>query len=273
MSYEAFCAIDSKEREWSEHEIHVMQELTLSVMTEINLRGQVLKLKAEQDLREMFIATLTHDLRTPLQTSKLSAQLLGRKFAEQVDVQTIVSRIERSMTHADRMIQDLLDVSQIKSGKPISIQVVECDPVKIVREVIEEVSGIHGGHFELEAANIRLEADPVGLRRIVENLATNAIKYGASGEPARIFLLANEDQFELHVENRGSVISEEEQHNIFAPFHRSTSAIQGTQKGWGIGLSLVRGIAQAHGGDISVYSSPERTCFTVSLPLHQTPRD
>lgn len=111
MSYEAFCAIDSKEREWSEHEIHVMQELTLSVMTEINLRGQVLKLKAEQDLREMFIATLTHDLRTPLQTSKLSAQLLGRKFSEQVDVQTIVSRIERSMTHADRMIQDLLDVS------------------------------------------------------------------------------------------------------------------------------------------------------------------
>lgn len=68
-----FCAIDSKEREWSEYEIHVMQELTLSVMTEINLRDQLLKLKAEQALRETFIAALTHDLRTPLNVTKLSA--------------------------------------------------------------------------------------------------------------------------------------------------------------------------------------------------------
>ena len=267
-----FCAIDSKEREWSEYEIHVMQEFTLSVMTEINLRDQVLKLKAEQDLREMFIAALSHDLRTPLQTSKLSAQLLGRKFAEHVDIQTIVARIEKSMSHADQMIQDLLDVSQIKSGKLISIQVAECDPVKIVREVIEEVSGIYGGRFEVEAANITFEADPVGLRRIIENLATNAIKYGLSGEPVRIRMIARADQFELQVENKGNAISEEEQHNIFEPFHRSASAIQGTQKGWGIGLSLVRGIVQAHGGDIRVCSSPETTCFIVTLPLRQTPR-
>ena len=72
-----FCAIDSKEREWSEYEINVMQELTLSVMTEINLRDQLLKLKAEQSLREMFIAALTHDLRTPLHVSKLSTKCSG----------------------------------------------------------------------------------------------------------------------------------------------------------------------------------------------------
>jgi len=266
-----FCAIDSKEREWSEYEIHVMQELTLSVMTEINLRDQLLKLKAEQSLREMFIAALTHDLRTPLHVSKLSTQILELKFAGQADVQSILSRIDRNLTHADRMIQDLLDASHIKSGKLIPIQVEECDPCKIVSDVIEELTVIHNDRFEFEAINIRVTADPVGLRRIVENLATNAIKYGAADAPVRISLVAHEYRFELKVENQGNPISAEDQRIIFEPFHRAASAIQGEQKGWGVGLSLVRGIAQAHGGDIAVCSSAEGTCFTVSLPLRPTP--
>lgn len=268
-----FCAIDSKEREWSEYEIHVMQELTLSVMTEINLRDQLLKSKNEQNLREMFIAALTHDLRTPLHVSKLSTQMLRLQFGDREDVQSVLSRIDRNLTHADRMIQDLLDASHIKSGKLIPIQITECDPCKIAREVIEELAAIHSDRFELETIDIRITADPLGLRRIIENLASNAVKYGAVDTPVRISLVKNEDQIELNVENKGNPIPEEDQRTIFEPFHRADSAIKGTQKGWGLGLSLVRGIAQAHGGDITVYSSPERTCFTVALPLSPIPGD
>lgn len=266
-----FCAIDSKEREWSEYEIHVMQELTLSVMTEINLRDQLLKLKAEQQLREMFIAALTHDLRTPLGASKLSTQLLALKFADREDVQTILSRIDRNLTHADRMIQDLLDASQIKSGKSISIQMKECDPCRIAREVVEELTAMHGDRFELETIDSRITADPLGLRRIIENLATNAIKYGAAETPVRIALVNHADRVELHVENKGNPISEADQRTIFEPFHRAPSAIQSEEKGWGLGLSLVRGIARAHGGDVVVSSSVEKTCFSVTLPLRPTP--
>jgi signal transduction histidine kinase len=265
-----FCAIDSKEREWSEYEIDVMQELTLSVMTEINLRDQLLKLETEQKLREMFVAALTHDLRTPLSVSKLSTQLLALQFAGQEDVQSVLSRLDRNLTHADRMIQDLLDASHIKSGKLISIRVTECDPCKIAREVIEELTAIHSSHFELKTINIRIMADPVGLRRIIENLAANAIKYGAPDIPICISLNKYEDRVELKVENRGNPISAEDQRTIFEPFHRAASAILSTQKGWGIGLSLVRGIAQAHGGDVSVCSADNRTCFTVTLPLNPT---
>ncbi len=265
-----FCAIDSKEREWSEYEIHVMQELTLSVMTEINLRDQLLKLRAEQNLREMFMAALTHDLRTPLCASKLSTQLLALKFADREDVQLLLSRIDRNLTHADRMIQDLLDASQIKSGKLISIHVKECDPCKIAREVIEELTAMHGDRFEFETVDIRITADPVGLRRIIENLAANAVKYGASDTPVRISLVAHEDRIELHVENKGNPISEADQRTIFEPFHRAASATEGQEKGWGLGLSLVRGIAQAHGGDVAVCSSADGTCFSVTLPLRPT---
>src|SRR5690606_17131124 len=241
-----FCAIDIKEREWSEYEIHVMQELTLSVMTEINLRDQLLKSKNEQNLREMFIAALTHDLRTPLHVSKLSTQMLRLQLGDREDVQSVLSRIDRSLAHADRMIQDLLDASHTQSGKLMPTQITECDPCKIAREVIEELAAIHSDRFELETIDIRITADPLGLRRIIENLASNAVKYGAVDTPVRISLVKNEDQIELNVENKGNPIPEEDQRTIFEPFHRADSAIKGTQKGWGLGLSLVRGIAQAH---------------------------
>ncbi|HEY0094155.1 MAG TPA: GAF domain-containing protein, partial [Archangium sp.] len=67
-----FCCIEPKVREWTPHEIKVMRELTASIMTEINLRGQIAKLKTEQNLRDTFVAALTHDLRTPLTASKLT---------------------------------------------------------------------------------------------------------------------------------------------------------------------------------------------------------
>jgi signal transduction histidine kinase len=262
-----FCAIDNKERDWSEHEIHVMEELTLSVMTEINLRDQLTKLKAEQSLREMFVATLTHDLRTPLHVSRLSTQTLALMLAGQDDVQSVLSRIDRNITHADRMIQDLLDASHIKSGRLIPVDIAECDPCQIAWEVVDELKAIHGDRFELETTNIRIVADPVGLRRIIENLAANGLKYGSSTAPVRISLVKNDDRIELHVENKGNPISEADQRTIFEPFQRSDSAIQSTQKGWDLGLSLVRGIAEAHGGDVVVYSSVDGTCFTVTLPL------
>src|SRR5690606_24143929 len=110
----------------------------------------------------------------------------------------------------DRMIQDLLDASHMKSGKLIPIQVIECDPCEIVREVIEELIAIHSDRFELETISISITADPVGLRRIIENLATNAVKYGAPDTPVRISLIKHEDRIQLTVENQGNPIPEED---------------------------------------------------------------
>ena len=246
-----------------------MRELTASIMTEINLREQILKLKAEQNLRETFVAALTHDLRTPMASSKLHVQLLGRRLADMPIVQTAVTRITQNLDRAERMIQDLLDASAIKAGRLTSLKMSQCDVHEITARALQELTAIHKDRFVLKAEGaLPLVADPNGLRRIVENLASNAAKYGAPDAPIEVVLDRSGDEVTLRVKNQGNPIPESELLTIFEPFHRSRSAADSAQKGWGLGLPLVRGLAEAHGGEVTVTSSfQDGTCFTVTLPL------
>ncbi|WNG59186.1 GAF domain-containing sensor histidine kinase [Archangium gephyra] len=268
-----FCCIEPKVREWTAHEIKVMRELTASIMTEINLRNQIAKLKTEQNLRDTFVAALTHDLRTPLTASKLGVQLLARRHADLPAVQTSVARVTQSLDRAERMIQDLLDASRVKAGKPLPLKVSECDLHAIAVQTLEELSSVYTDRFVLKAASaLKMAADPIGLRRIVENLASNAAKYGAPDTPIEVLLDRSGDQVMLQVKNQGNPIAGSELLTIFEPFHRSRSATESAQKGWGIGLPLVKGIAEAHGGTATVTSSArDGTCFTITLPLTAAP--
>ncbi|HEX8436994.1 GAF domain-containing sensor histidine kinase [Archangium sp.] len=268
-----FCCIEPKVREWTAHELKVMRELTASIMTEINLRNQIQKLKIEQNLRDTFVAALTHDLRTPLAASKLNVQLLGRRHAGMPTVQASVVRVTESLDRAERMIQNLLDASQIKAGKPVPLKVSECDFHAITVQALEELASVYTDRFVLKAEGaIKMVADPIGLRRIVENLASNAAKYGAPGTPIEVLLGRSGNQVTLHVKNQGTPIAGSELLTIFEPFHRSRSATESAEKGWGLGLPLVRGFAEAHGGRATVTSSAQDgTCFTITLPLNASP--
>ncbi|RYZ43785.1 MAG: GAF domain-containing sensor histidine kinase [Myxococcaceae bacterium] len=265
-----FCCIEPKVREWTEHELTVMRELTASIMTEINLRNQIAKLKVEQNLRDTFVAALTHDLRTPLTASKLSLQVLGRRHADLPGIQTSVARVTQSLDRAERMIQDLLDASQVQAGNQMSLRLSECDLHAITVQTLEELATVYTDRFVLTSDGaLEMMADPIGLRRIVENLASNAAKYGAPGTPIEVILSRTSAQVTLQVKNQGNPILGDELRNIFEPFHRSRSAKESAEKGWGLGLPLVKGFAEAHGGKASVTSSAQDgTCFTITLPLN-----
>ncbi|MFB1485249.1 ATP-binding protein [Corallococcus sp. RDP092CA] len=265
-----FCCIQPTVREWTAQDHLVMRELTASIMTEINLREQVRKLKAEQNLRDTFVAALTHDLRTPLTASKLGVQLLGRRHADLPSVQTSVARVTASLDRAERLIQNLLDASRIQAGKHVALEVRECELQAVVAQTLDELSSVYPARFILKAeGEFTMHADPLGLRRIVENLASNAAKYGAPGTPIEVRLDRNGNEVVLQVRNQGLPIAADELSTIFEPFHRTRSAAESAQKGWGLGLSLVRGLAEAHGGRATVTSCAEEgTCFTIALPLN-----
>ena len=199
--------------------------------------------------------------------------MLARRHPDLPAVQASVTRVTESLDRAERMIQDLLDASRLQAGKLVPLKVGECDLHAIVVETLEELAPVYTERFVVKADGaLRMVADPSGLRRIVENLASNAAKYGAPGTPIEVVLGRSGDQVTLQVMNQGEPIVGSDLLTIFEPFHRSRSATESAQKGWGIGLPLVRGIAEAHGGRATVTSSAQDgTCFTITLPLTATP--
>jgi PAS domain S-box-containing protein len=241
----------------------VMASQSLKV-AKLNLENTIKSLEQERKFRENFVAALSHDLRTPLTAAKLSAQVLAKKNPD-----ALAHRIISSMDRADGMIRDMLDATKIKAGELIHIEPKDCVLNEILDETISELSTVHGERFILKTdKTVRGYWDCKVLRRVLENLASNAVKYGTPLTPVTIELSASETSAEISVHNLGNPIPLEEQNSIFEPYKRTLSATSGTQKGWGIGLTLVRGFIEAHQGNaVLKSSSTEGTTFLVTMPL------
>lgn len=240
------------------------------------LEDAVRDLEEERDLRERFVAALTHDLRTPLAAAKLSAQLLVQREPDPARLAKAAERIANNMDRADNMIRDLLDVSRIKAGQKLPLDIEACDLTEIARRTLEDIETIHGDRFVLTTPGpIAGHWDAVAISRIIENLAANGVKYGTPGTPIVVSLDQTSHVVEITVHNEGPPIPEADQPTLFQLFKRTASADKASQRGWGVGLSLVHGLVTAQGGEVAVESAPRAgTTFTVRLPrdarLYQT---
>jgi PAS domain S-box-containing protein len=233
------------------------------------LKELVGELEKERDLRDGFVSALTHDLRTPLTAAKLTAQLLTLRASDNPELQRQTRKIASTIERADAMIRDLLDASLVRAGQNLSLDKAEVALEALARETLDELAGVHGDRFRLEApAPVRGHFDGGALRRVLENLAQNAVKYGAPGTPVTVRVTKGDGVAVVRVHNQGNAIPPQEQATLFQPFHRTQTAQQGRQKGWGLGLTLVKGIVEAHGGKASLERSDESgTTFCIQLPL------
>jgi signal transduction histidine kinase len=197
----------------------------------------------------------------------MSAQILTKTV--EGNSLKFANRIIKNMDRADMMIRDLLDASKIKAGEKVSMDISQFVLHDLASTTAEDLSIVHGNRFEVKGST-KLEVfwDLDVTRRILENLITNAVKYGSPQTPITILFEEKQKFIELSVHNLGNPIPFEDQANLFDYYKRSESADRGVQKGWGIGLTLVRGFADAMGGSVSVVSSPEQgTKFNLLIPI------
>jgi len=231
------------------------------------------RLSEAQRLRERFMNTLAHDLRNPLATAAMAAQFLFRFKPANGQRDQLLQTIIASLRRVDDMTENLLDASLLEAGQSLPLTFSACDLRAIVERTVGDLALVHGDRIlvrGIHEANGCWSSD--GLHRILENLVTNAIKYGAPNTPVTVTLEHGDRGPSLAVHNYGRALGEAEKQTLFELFHRSGSARCSGQQGWGIGLAVVKGIVESHGGHVAVESGAgEGTTFTVRLPWDARP--
>jgi sigma-B regulation protein RsbU (phosphoserine phosphatase) len=226
------------------------------------------RLRQIQTFEQQLIGIVSHDLRNPLNVVLLGASaMLARDDLSDRDA-AAVARIRSAAERAARLIRDLLDLTRARLGEAIPIRVREVDLEVVARQVIDEARSVFPDHeIRLEAAGpCRGRWDPDRAAQVIENLVTNALKYGRSGAPVTVLLTPSDHEIQLRVHNHGDPIPPEARSTIFEPGNRAASD-DPTGRSVGLGLFIVERIVAAHGGRVEVASSAgQGTTFTVHLP-------
>ncbi|WP_404534518.1 sensor histidine kinase [Massilia sp. TN1-12] len=226
--------------------------------------------RIHDDLRRKVAAALSHDMRTPLAVIDYGAQVIS--LAPDLDVaRRTASRIEENSARLKTMMSDLLDALTFQGAAKMPLRLTRFDVRDLVGELCEQYGQGAGRHIRFEA-----DSDSVvgfwcrdALRRSVENLVNNAIKYG-NGGTIRIAAHATRGRLMLSVHNDGNPIPEDRHDRIFDYLHREGGVAAGD--GWGVGLPFVKAVADSHGGSVSVDSGPDTgTTFLIDVPVDSRP--
>lgn len=228
---------------------------------------------SEADRRkDEFLATLAHELRNPLAPMRNVLQLMKLKDIDDPQIRWSRDVLERQMQHLTHLVDDLLEVSRITQGKlELSLQPVSLTEVmQAALEAAEPLltSSLHTLHVSWPTAPIWLDADPVRLTQMMQNLINNAAKYTPPGGQVWVGAEQEGDQAKISVRDSGIGIAQEHLSSIFEMFSQLAPALERSQGGLGIGLSLVRGLTDLHGGAITAHSDGPGlgSEFVIRLP-------
>ena len=223
-------------------------------------------------LKDEFLATLSHELRTPLNAILTWLALLRRGTFDASGIQRAIDVIERNARAQAKLIEDLLDMSRIISGK-MHLNMAEPDMRAVVTAALEavrpmaETRGVHVSAEFLEGPLVVL-GDPERLQQVVWNLLTNAIKFTESGGRVAVRVTATEGSVEVEVNDTGSGIDPSFLPHVFDRFRQADSGSTRRHHGLGLGLAIVRNLMELHGGTVAAESAGEGhgSTFRVRIP-------
>ena len=251
----------------------ITRDVTAQKRLEHELRRRMAELADADRRKDEFLATLAHELRNPLAPLRNGLELLRRGDADDGTADRARGMMERQLAHMVRLIDDLLDVSRITRGK-LQLRRERVALAPIVQAAIETSrptidAGRHALTVEVTADPIELEADATRLAQVVANLLSNAAKYTDPGGHITLTAARDGDQVVIAVRDDGIGIAAEHLPGLFEIFFQVSPAIERSQDRLDIGLSLVRGLVELHGGTVHARSDgPGRGSeFTVRLPI------
>jgi PAS domain S-box-containing protein len=225
--------------------------------------------------KDEFLAMLGHELRNPLGAISNAVHVLSRLGDSEARTMHARGVIERQVQHLGRLVDDLLDVSRVMTGK-IILQLEPLDLADIVRRSLAALAGSEGGRHHSIAVEIMaawVDVDPTRMEQVVTNLITNALKYTPPGGAIHVSVRAEAGRAVLSVRDTGVGIAPELLSRVFDLFVQGERALDRTQGGLGIGLTLVRRLVELHGGTVEATSAGRGrgSTFTVRLPLASAP--
>ena len=252
------------------------RRIELQAQVEALERERLARVEAEEASRakDAFLATLSHELRTPMTAILGWTSMIGDGTLDEKSVSTGIAAIEQSARAQAQLIDDLLDVSRIVAGK-LALEPRRTDLADVVRSSVETIALAaerKGVHLEvtLPPVPVTMTADAARLHQVVTNLLSNAVKFTPADGTVRIDLARDEDDALLTVSDTGIGIGAEFLPFVFDRFTQADASFTRGYSGLGLGLAIARHLVELHGGTISAASEGQNlgSTFTVRLPLH-----
>ncbi|MDT0649889.1 sensor histidine kinase [Autumnicola edwardsiae] len=222
-----------------------------------------------QEMREKLVGTLAHDIRNPISAAYFAIDIMNYADGEE-KFNKLKKTTRESLKRSIDLMEGLLDAISVKAGEGVTLNFQKGNIVEELKSVYGEAARIYANEIVLECDEDEITGvyDGTAVRRILENLITNAIKYGAQDKPIRIILKKHEGKLKLSVHNFGDPIASGNKKIIFDFLSRTDKEASGQLQSWGMGLTFVKMGAEAHGGHVELISNEEEgTIFSVILDI------
>lgn len=253
------------------------EQLELNVAERTKYLQEALnELKKVDVAKSQFMANISHELRTPLNAIIGSSEILKDDILGELNQKQkkYVANIFSSSTHLLQLINDILDISKIASGK-MTLNYSEFYLKEIVLQTVENVKSYVTSKqlkvkLKFESDDFMIEADAAKLKQILYNLLSNAVKFTGTGGQIEIYVYKREDVAEFIVRDNGIGIAEQDQKKVFVEFEQVDSSYTREYEGTGLGLPLVKKMVEMHGGYVYLKSAlGEGTEVIFLIPLQQ----
>lgn len=245
----------------------------LRTLIDSNMRQKeaIARLNELNRMREVFLAAVSHEMRTPLSAISMRLDLLLlSKLDDPVRLRRELGTMMRHVSQEARMVEDLIDAARTRNGQ-LAIQAEDVSLLRILRDALStvepraEAKGVMLAVLSPEQADLFVHGDAQRLQQLFWNLLTNAVKFTQAGGRVGVEVIAGSDMHRVMVSDTGQGIAEQFLPEVFGAFNKQQAQ---NAEGLGLGLFIARNIAELHGGTIAVESAGvgQGTVFAVSLP-------